>query len=490
VLLAGLASACGSGVIVPGAPAPTTVAIPEGSQVGTGTVPVSCQVPVLGTMTFVAQGTGAVGTVVGPGQQVYLTDVRGALEVPGFFFTLASVVGATSVDASVTTLDIDASGSTSAVLNAAATPIEVTDIPVHAGQAETVHAPDSGTLTIGPFTAPSSGSMALSIGAVSVTVTLLDAQGKPTFVPLTVTCAVPNPPIVLVGFHVDPNAPSSPPVEVSDVDAPAFTVPVGDVEGSLHVPLECTVGDLGGVQMDGTITGQLPGILPTGLPYTIDAASGSLDLPSTVVDQLLAEQPDATQVAGAITTLDIDATNSSPSVLNVAATPIDVPAQPVRSGQGLSVPIPASGTMTVGPFTAGSVGATTLTWGASGGTLTLLSASGAALASEPVSCQAPAGPVVILDEPVTPGPVPTITTVSPASGPVAGGTSITITGTGFTDVQAVNVGNGQATYSVVSSTEITATVPPGAGPGPVDVSVLGPEGASVHTSGDGFTYTG
>ncbi len=57
---------------------------------------------------------------------------------------------------------------------------------------------------------------------------------------------------------------------------------------------------------------------------------------------------------------------------------------------------------------------------------------------------------------------PTVTGVSPSSGPTAGGTGVTITGTGFTGATAVDFGANAATsYTVVSDTEITATSPAG-----------------------------
>jgi len=64
------------------------------------------------------------------------------------------------------------------------------------------------------------------------------------------------------------------------------------------------------------------------------------------------------------------------------------------------------------------------------------------------------------------GATPTITKVSPNSGPVIGGTAITITGTGFTSPVSVVIGQGAGAtdgaarainVDVVSSTEITAT---------------------------------
>ena len=84
---------------------------------------------------------------------------------------------------------------------------------------------------------------------------------------------------------------------------------------------------------------------------------------------------------------------------------------------------------------------------------------------------------------------PTVTSVAPNSGPTAGGTSVTITGTGFTGAVAVGFGSNAATGVVVNSdTSITATSP--AGTGTVHVVVLTPGGLSATSSADDFTYVG
>ena len=69
---------------------------------------------------------------------------------------------------------------------------------------------------------------------------------------------------------------------------------------------------------------------------------------------------------------------------------------------------------------------------------------------------------------------PTITSVSPTAGPTAGGTSVTITGTGFTGATAVKFGATAATaFTVNSATQITATAPAGVA-GTVDITVTTP----------------
>ncbi|MFE1962706.1 IPT/TIG domain-containing protein [Streptomyces sp. NPDC059479] len=71
-------------------------------------------------------------------------------------------------------------------------------------------------------------------------------------------------------------------------------------------------------------------------------------------------------------------------------------------------------------------------------------------------------------------PTPTLTALSPSQGPSAGGTSVGLTGTGFTGVTAVTFGGTPATsYVVDSTTHITAVAPAGTGAVPVTVTTLG-----------------
>ncbi len=84
---------------------------------------------------------------------------------------------------------------------------------------------------------------------------------------------------------------------------------------------------------------------------------------------------------------------------------------------------------------------------------------------------------------------PGITALTPAFGAVAGGTSVTISGTGFVDVTAVTFDGVPATsYTVHSPTQITALAPAHAeGAARVQVSTAG--GSSEDTASDDFTYS-
>jgi large repetitive protein len=87
-------------------------------------------------------------------------------------------------------------------------------------------------------------------------------------------------------------------------------------------------------------------------------------------------------------------------------------------------------------------------------------------------------------------PVPAITTISPTSGSVTGGATVTIKGQGFTEASRVMFGSAVASsLSVNSDTQITAVTPPSPAPGAVDVRVTTVGGTSAATSADQFTYT-
>ncbi|MDQ0956271.1 hypothetical protein QFZ66_000149 [Streptomyces sp. B4I13] len=79
---------------------------------------------------------------------------------------------------------------------------------------------------------------------------------------------------------------------------------------------------------------------------------------------------------------------------------------------------------------------------------------------------------------------PTVSTVSPSQGPTTGGNTVTITGVGLTGATAVRFGTTPAaSYTVNSSTQITAVVPAHSA-GSAAVTVVSPTGTS-----NSVTYT-
>jgi len=76
----------------------------------------------------------------------------------------------------------------------------------------------------------------------------------------------------------------------------------------------------------------------------------------------------------------------------------------------------------------------------------------------------------------TTGTTPSITALSPSSGPVGGGNTVTFTGVGFTGTSQVTYGGGQVPFTVLSDTALSVTMPFYLQTGSVSFSVIVPGG--------------
>jgi hypothetical protein len=84
--------------------------------------------------------------------------------------------------------------------------------------------------------------------------------------------------------------------------------------------------------------------------------------------------------------------------------------------------------------------------------------------------------------------MPSVTSISPNAGPVAGAQNVTIHGTNLTGATHVSFATAAATnVTLVSDTELTATTPAHAA-GTVDVTATTPKGTSTVSSADRYTY--
>jgi hypothetical protein len=83
--------------------------------------------------------------------------------------------------------------------------------------------------------------------------------------------------------------------------------------------------------------------------------------------------------------------------------------------------------------------------------------------------------------------LPIVSAINPNSGPAAGGTSVVISGSGFTGATSVGFGGTSATQmNVDNDGQITATSPSGSGA--VDITVVTAAGTSSVVSAGQFTY--
>jgi IPT/TIG domain len=204
----------------------------------------------------------------------------------------------------------------------------------------------------------------------------------------------------------------------------------------------------------------------------------------------------ATSPAGIVGTTDVTVTTEGGTSATVAADQFTyLPAPTITSIS------PSFGSVTGGtPVTiAGTnfTGATSVHFGTSAATaVTVVNAT-------TITAQAPAGATGVVDVTVTTPNgttaanvgdqftyivVPTVSSVNPSAGPVAGGNSVTIEGTGFTGTSVVDFGTAPATgVTVVSDSELNVTAPT-ALPGTVDITVTTAGGTSDTDAGDQYTY--
>ncbi len=84
--------------------------------------------------------------------------------------------------------------------------------------------------------------------------------------------------------------------------------------------------------------------------------------------------------------------------------------------------------------------------------------------------------------------VPAVSSISVSTGTTAGGTTVNLIGSGFTETTLVSFGGMPATFTVNSDTSITAVSPVQA-TGAFHITVASPNGTSTTSSADLFTYT-
>ena len=214
--------------------------------------------------------------------------------------------------------------------------------------------------------------------------------------------------------------------------------------------------------------------------------------PATLVSVVSAQQITAVSPAG-VGMVDVRVTNA------VGTSAVSLADHFTYGAPTVSAITPAAGPTTGGTSVTitgtGFVAGTTVAFGAYAATLvsvtsptsiTAISPAGVGTVNVVVTTAYGTSAISVADQ-FTYG-APTVSAISPTAGPTTGGTSVTITGTGFVNGStSVAFGSYPATrVSVVSAQQITAVSP--AGVGTVDVTVTNTFGTSAKIVGDHFTY--
>ena len=218
-----------------------------------------------------------------------------------------------------------------------------------------------------------------------------------------------------------------------------------------------------------------------GVPGTITASG-----PTTIV----ATSPPGTG------TVDVSVTTPAGTS---AVTPADrftyIPPAPTISGF-TPTSGPAAGGTSVTITGTNLSGATSVTFGTTAAVITANTAGSITVTSPPgtglvtLTVTTPGGTVTSTAKFTYTPPAPTVTSLSPNGGPIAGNATVIITGTNFTGATAVKFGASNATsFNVNSATQITAVTPAGS-PGAVDVTVTTPAGTSAVNPADQYIYGG
>ena len=181
---------------------------------------------------------------------------------------------------------------------------------------------------------------------------------------------------------------------------------------------------------------------------------------------------------------NIEVTDSEGTAMSPSNFDVTTPLPTITSFSPTSGPVGTSVSILGTNFT----GATAVTFGGAAATSFIVNLSTQITATVPTG--ATTGPIAV----TTPGGTatsstnfmvqPKITSFSPASGAI--GTSVVMTGTGFTGVSSVTFNGVSAVFTVNSATQITATVPVNATTGPIRVTTPG----GTATSSTNFVVTG
>ncbi|PZU30208.1 MAG: hypothetical protein DI584_00320 [Stenotrophomonas sp.] len=161
------------------------------------------------------------------------------------------------------------------------------------------------------------------------------------------------------------------------------------------------------------------------------------------------------------------------------------------TGGGISVIITGTGFAAVPPTGAVKFGATNATYTINSNTQITATSPANSAGTYDITVTSPGGTsATSAADQFTYAAAPTVTSVSPTAGPTGGGTTVTITGTGFAVMAptgAVAFGGTNATYTIISNTQIVATAPANLA-GTYDITVASAGGTSATSAADQFTY--
>ncbi len=336
---------------------------------------------------------------------------------------------------------------------------------------------------VSPASGPSAGGTALTITGTGFLVGATVAVGGNPAGAVLVASATS------ISCTTPPGAPGAGAVVVANPDTQPSNAGFAFTFVASPAPVVATVAPIGGPLAGGTTVT----ISGSGFQAGATVAFGGVAVtplavaPGTI--SCVAPGPGSGPVAVVVTNPDTQPSNSTVDYAYEAA--------PAVTGVAPGLGPVAGGTAITITGTGFLAGATVSIGGTAAGAVAVAS-------STSISCTTPAGAAgpaaLVVANPDTQaasgtftyqGGGPAISSVSPALAPAAGGTALTITGSGFLG-SSVTIGGAPATAVVVVSPAQITCVSPAGTPGPADVVVTNSDLTSVQTgtSGDAFVYQG
>jgi hypothetical protein len=320
-----------------------------GADTGRFTLPIICGIKLSGLKVAQIRGTvdieGIAPVQLGPGQEFYLSQGKGALTLPGWLSALGGIVAVKKADAIVDSLMIGATRSTPAAVDLAKLyDLSVYDVPVDAGKAITVGLPKTGDFRVGPYKAPADGRVQFRFEGATANVTLKTPGGFKLKVRAECVADKGNALLsVAVGPQIDPSKPSL--WEGEPLNYPP--VAAGNLIGIVTSPYNCRMN---GKNYDVGIA--VGGILPLAVKkagsISITEASGALIVPKETVNRMLDEGINT--IKGNVQELRLFVENGTPANPNVLPNGTPIPETTLVRDQRIVMSLPTTGTVTAGPI--------------------------------------------------------------------------------------------------------------------------------------------
>lgn len=368
-------------------------ALPAGAQLASVEFPLECKFPVVGNQTLRFRLTGSVPSVISVGQGFTINDVSATVLAPqGLIQFIAGVLETKTVNAVVSKLPLTTTGLSPASTNLLSDTLSRNGLVLDPGEPLLVDVPEEGFIDSPRFTARRAGEAAVTIGVPEATIYLKGANGNPTFFPLKLNCKAAQPAARWFGVRVVNDAVTAPDPHAG-VRSTALANEPADAQYVLtHTVRRCTFGSLGVRTVDDVTSGVSPRGVAGGDSFWLAQRRGELQLPASLVDELLSLYPGASGMQASLGSLTYTASGATPATLDVAVLQPQLSSVAALAGGSAStLAYPYDAGFMVGPYTAATRGSgIAIGAGPFSGALQFYAASGATVgAAMPLACEAP-----------------------------------------------------------------------------------------------------